>query len=264
MNNTFPQEVLTIIQSFAEKIPNAEQTLDGIYSDAIADAKTRFSVYQYAYRARLIGVLAADFPALHLLLGDEEFALLSNRYLDFYPPTAFTVRDLGKHLAQFIQHHPYYRDETYLYELCCFEYAKAFVFDAPDTPIVHLSSLQKIPVTQLLQAKFQFIPALLRLKFNYKTPIIWRKLIDEQTLEKPKPQAKSTWLIWRKSFNPHWLSIDKAYDKCFLNAKRGADFSSICESVMPFCHHDEAQAVQKVSQIVQNWFINEMVAAVDV
>ena len=62
----------------------------------------RLHVYEYAYIVRIASVLVADYPKLAHLVGEPELRSWTAGYLRAYPPSSFTLREVGAHLARWI------------------------------------------------------------------------------------------------------------------------------------------------------------------
>lgn len=78
------------------------QTLRHIHSDMQGSPKSRMQVYQTAYRIRLVESLAEDFPNVVEAAGEDYFERLAIRYLERYPSTYWTVAEVGKHFARYL------------------------------------------------------------------------------------------------------------------------------------------------------------------
>ena len=79
-------------------------------------------IYHHAYRARLLGVLREDFPAVHYWLGDEQFDALARAYLQDNPSRHFSLRWLGERFADFIEQNQHAEQAPALVELARLEF----------------------------------------------------------------------------------------------------------------------------------------------
>jgi hypothetical protein len=66
----------------------------------------RIEIYNRQYWFRLIDSFYDDFPGLRAILGRLKFNRLAKEYLTAYPSTSFTMRNLGRHLPDFIDKNP--------------------------------------------------------------------------------------------------------------------------------------------------------------
>ena len=67
-----------------------------------ATPETQVAIYRHAYRVRLKEVLANDYPAVLMAVGDESFEQFAIRYIDKYPSHFFSLRDFGLQMPAFI------------------------------------------------------------------------------------------------------------------------------------------------------------------
>jgi hypothetical protein len=65
----------------------------------------RLEIYNRQYWFRLVSAISEDFPALNALLGPRRFDPLILSYLNEYPSTSWTLRDLGAKLPGFLEAH---------------------------------------------------------------------------------------------------------------------------------------------------------------
>ena len=63
----------------------------------------RLEVYANAYYARLLECLRDEFPALFHALGEEVFDGLAFGYLQFYPSRSYTLSDLSRQFAEYLE-----------------------------------------------------------------------------------------------------------------------------------------------------------------
>lgn len=239
---------------------------DAVISDAKGDAKARLGIYRDAYALRLIDILYGDFPAVYEILGTQAFIDMARFYLAAYPSTSFTVRHFGQYLAKFLNETPPYADYPYLSQMADFEWAKGTVFDAPDTDILTLEVVGKLPESVWERAVFQFIPAMMRLRYDYDIPQVYRSVTNqkqgnEQSNEPSKLKKPLAWVMWRKDLNPHWYSMSIEEDWFFVQARQGMAFDELCQGLSTWLDNDTA-ITQRAAQIVRRWIDEKMLIAI--
>lgn len=229
-----------------------------LISDDKGDAVTRMNIYRDAYSLRLIDILYGDFPTIYEILGTETFVDMATAYLAKYPSSSFTVRHFGQHLAKFLHEEPPYADYDYLWQIADFEWAKGTVFDAPDTHIFTLADLAAITEQTWETATFHFIPAMTRLVYDYNVPQIWQAVADDRQDSEPTAlETPMPWVMWRKDLNPHWYSMSAEEDWFFIQARRGKNFTELCEGLSQWID-DETQIAQRAAEIVRRWIDEKM------
>jgi hypothetical protein len=66
-------------------------------------SRQRLAIYQRGYLARLRDCMAGQFHALQYALGQELFQAFADEYLQQYPSVSYTLTDLGRRFAGFLQ-----------------------------------------------------------------------------------------------------------------------------------------------------------------
>ncbi|HEY9051517.1 MAG TPA: DNA-binding domain-containing protein, partial [Gammaproteobacteria bacterium] len=91
-------------QTFQECVLHPDKPVSAAWVSASGRAapETQLSIYTYAYAARLTEVLANDYPAVLMAIGEDLFNELAHDYIQAYPSHHFSLRDFGRHLSEFI------------------------------------------------------------------------------------------------------------------------------------------------------------------
>lgn len=122
----------------------------------------RLEVYGNAYYARLIECLAAEFPATRHLVGAEAFSGFVMEYLQQFPPTSYTLGDLGACFPQYLAGARPPREEDrpdwadFLVDLATLERTYSDVFDGPgeeQRPLLTAERLREFPPRQWEQLR---------------------------------------------------------------------------------------------------------------
>ncbi len=66
----------------------------------------RLEIYNRQYWFRLKDCFYEDYPGLRAILGDDRFDRLACAYLERYPSSSFTLRNLGRRLVEFLETEP--------------------------------------------------------------------------------------------------------------------------------------------------------------
>ena len=91
----------------------------------------RLEIYNRQYWFRLLDCLHDDYPGLRALLGQRKFHALCRAYLAKHPSSSWTLRNLGRHLADFIEQTPEltHPKTTMAVDIVHFEWAQVLAFD---------------------------------------------------------------------------------------------------------------------------------------
>ena len=94
----------------------------------------RLEIYNRQYWFRVLGALAEDFPALSAVVGSEAFDRLSISYLTAHPSRSFSLRNLGSHLADWLEVNPSYtgRRHRLAVDVARIEWAFIEAFDSAE------------------------------------------------------------------------------------------------------------------------------------
>ncbi|HTT56371.1 MAG TPA: DNA-binding domain-containing protein [Opitutaceae bacterium] len=99
-------------------------------------AVERLEIYNRMYWFRLLDCLLEDFPGVRAVLGERRFLRLAEAYLVRHPSRSFTLRNLGRGLAEFIRAEPRRTaPRTVLAgDMARFEWAQVEAFDGEARP----------------------------------------------------------------------------------------------------------------------------------
>lgn len=105
----------------------ALQALSGVATPVRAGAQAHLGRAVMAYRAHgralAARALAAAFPVLAQLLGEENFGALARAFWLARPPAIGDIAQWGAGLAEFVRHTPQLTDEPYLADVTHVEWA---------------------------------------------------------------------------------------------------------------------------------------------
>jgi len=118
--------------------------LDTHTNDVIRDSKRlsatqHLSIYRHSYIARLRACMQSQFKCLAYALGEPLFQDFADQYLDSHPSASYTLNELGKNFAAFLEKtRPQGEEEEdnwpqFIIELAAFEYALSEAFDVLET-----------------------------------------------------------------------------------------------------------------------------------
>ena len=243
-------------------IGRSEEFEKDIISTENARAEHRLGAYYNAYRIRLIDCLATDFEALKKVLGDEAFELMMLDYLKLYPSEHPSVRWVGQHLIEFLQHsdHP---DKDFLSELALFEWTQGLCFDAADSEqLVSLDDMAQLSPELWPQIKIRLHPSVHWLDLYWNVPPYWMALDNDKPLpEKHMDDIPTRWLMWRKEMSPNWRSLDVAEAWAVEAANNGANFAELCEGLLEWVGADSV-AITAAGYLKQ-WINDTLVVKID-
>jgi hypothetical protein len=126
----------------------------------------RLEIYNRQYWFRLLDCFYDDFPGVRAVLGDRQFARLTEAYLTEHPSSSFSLRNLGQGLVKFLTAHPQWAAPKGLLalDMARLEWAQIEAFDnEAKTPLTVDALLEIDPERTLLELQ----PHLTLLELKY-------------------------------------------------------------------------------------------------
>jgi hypothetical protein len=229
----------------------------------------RLAIYHDAYRLRLIDTLHNDFPALAVIIGEENFIQCCGEYIAQQPSTHTSLRWYGEKLPAFLRTHPHWQKRVSICELAAFEWAQIMAFDAEDTTPASLNDLRALHPSQWLRLQIKFQPSLYVIHCQSNAPELWSTLIKENALikesdliiknaeEKIMSNTASPWLIWRKDLQVIYLPLSAPEYWSLQAFMAGNSFAKVCEGLSEW--YSEEQIPLRAAQYLQQWLNNGLV-----
>ncbi|MEA3301915.1 MAG: DNA-binding domain-containing protein, partial [Pseudomonadota bacterium] len=172
--------LLELQQQFIRLLVNGDRQIQSrIIGTQKVPVETRLGIYADAYRFRLIDALADSYPSVHTLLGDDDFIVLANAYIDHCPSQHFSIRWFGHQLPTFLQQTAPYSGSPALREMALFEWTLRDVFDAQDFTPLTMDDLRQLPAERWSDLRLQFNPTIQRIELSWNVPALWQE-IDKQ------------------------------------------------------------------------------------
>jgi hypothetical protein len=224
-----------------------------------ASPQQRIAVYVDAYVLRLAEALRTNYPALHQLLGDNEFDRMACRYLAVHPSSHASIRWFGQHLSKFLGMEPPYANIPSIAELAEFEWALRHTIDAADAALITLDRLQAIEPESWATLTFSLHPALSILHFEWNSPQIWSALMADEQVPDPAPQSMH-WLVYRQlNLLTGWRSASTLEIHALNCIDRGNSFADLCEAL-----EHEAEDIDSIpllaATLLKSWVEQGLVA----
>ncbi|QNM97412.1 HvfC/BufC N-terminal domain-containing protein [Chitinimonas koreensis] len=256
---------MSALEALQRRVAAAIRHGDDPLADLVADSPrvpraTRLGIYADAYLLRLDEALRANYPKLHLLLGDDDFLALTRAYLAGQPSRQASIRWFGAGLDGFLAATSPYAATPALAELARFEWALGLAFDAADAPSLGIEALAAVADEAWPVLRVHFQPGFARLSLQWNAPAVWRALDADAAPPAPTREAFD-WAIWRAGLQPHYRSL--AGDEAALLAalQAGQPFGMACESLLAW--HDEDAAPARAGALLGQWLAEGWIAALD-
>lgn len=152
-------------------------------------ATDRLQVYNGGYLARLLEVLAGDYPGLQQLLGAERFHALCAAYVDRHPSRHPNLNQLGRNLPAFVARQRSLPHRAFAAELARLELGITKAFDAPEFEPMPAERLGAIATDLWPRARLVCNPSLQLFSFAYPVDAWFSAFRSGATPRPPRRRA---------------------------------------------------------------------------
>jgi hypothetical protein len=160
----------------------ADHALHACLQDAPAGrTASGLRVYRNNVLYSLTRALAAQFPVVQKLVGDEFFGALASDYVRSEPPLEPALTYYGHQFAAFIARSPACRPLPYLADVARLELQYQRAMHAADDPVLHLGQLGAVAPELLGGATFTLHASVTLLASDYPIDRIWAANLDDPT-----------------------------------------------------------------------------------
>jgi len=145
-----------------------------VYAADAAKRIKRFNVYRNTMHASLAAALAARYPVIQRLLGEDFFQAMALVFIRQQPPTSPVLAQYGEHLAPFLEDFEPAQSWPYLADVARLEWQRHLAYHAADAPIIDIVALAAIAPEQLGDLRLHLHPAVHWIASDYPILAIWR------------------------------------------------------------------------------------------
>lgn len=139
-----------------------------------AQLEHRFALYRGNLSASWHKVLAAAYPVIAQLVGEEFFEALSKAYGRAYPSDSGDLNRFGAHFAAFLSSFPHVADLPYLPDMATLEWALHRAHYAPDAPAATAGALAALTPDAFEQCAPGLHPACTPLALSTNVVALWQ------------------------------------------------------------------------------------------
>ena len=230
------------------------------------NAFERLEIYNKQYWFRVLGALAEDFPALRSVIGARAFAAMSVAYLSAHPSRSFSLRNLGSHLAEWLEKNPQFagRRASLAQDVAKMEWAFVEAFDNGERDPLTLEQISTLdgtsrlglqPHLQLVELEYPVDDLVLNLHKHDKRQTSEagvRHEDDEQSPAKlPTLRRSPTWLAaHRVDFSVYYLRLKRGQFYMLKAIREGRPLAEAIEVGITSARAPSA----KRPQLVREWF----------
>lgn len=255
-----PADLRTMQRALADVVRGASSPAE--LGAAIAPGSARLTpamqlaIYREQFVLRHVRALREDFLSLENALGEARFESLAAAYVQQFPPSSFTLRDLGASLVRFVEEALPWSDDPLLADLARVEWAFVEAFDAPDGPALTLESLSSLAEDDWPSVRLVLQPSVQRLALAY--PAHDQRLAARAAGAgaPPVPRAEprtSHVVVFRGKQRLECLDVEAVAYALLDELARGAPLGEACERVFALSRAPEGAFGAKVGAWFQQW-----------
>ena len=253
LQNTFQDYVLK---------PNPLTSTTWVSAEGKSAPEKQLSIYSYAYHARLEEVLANDYPAILVAIGEDYFHQLTTNYIQAHPSKFFSLRDFGAGFANFIadliQQQTTWQEMPWLHELAVFEWSLGQAFDAADDNLFTEQDMAIVAPEAWPEFKFKLHSSVQRLDFEWNIIEMWQALTAEIPVEVTAIKDESyPLLVWRENLSTHFRSIEADEQIALDQLIQDGDFTDVCESLANIINEDEVP--MHAASLLKGWIVHGLI-----
>lgn len=122
---------------------------DDVRRDRASPSERRFAVYRNNVKASLAAALAARFPVVQRLVGDEFFTAMAVVFVERHPPRSPVLAEYGASFALFLERFEPAADLPYLPDIARLEWARHVAFHGGDAAPIDIGPLAALSPEQI-------------------------------------------------------------------------------------------------------------------
>lgn len=212
----------------------------------------RVAIYADMHVARLVNVLAEDYPAVRAVAGAEEFERLARGYLADHPPHSFTLSVLGRHVPAWIADRAEVENGALLADVARVELAMTRVFDAPREVALEPADIAALPASTWADPRPRLIGALELLELGHRANAIVRAVRQGEEMP-PLDPARTRLVVWRKDDVVWRRDLDPAAFAALSALRAGASLADAIAAAEAAHAGDPAELEPRVAQWMSDW-----------
>jgi uncharacterized protein (UPF0276 family) len=219
----------------------------GLAPQALAQLKSphaehRFALYRGNQTETWRKTLAAAYPVVLALVGEEFFGGLARAYGRAQPSDNPDLNHFGAHFAGFLHSFPHVADFPYLPDMATLEWALHRAHYAPAAKPLSAAQLAAIPPEQVETATFRLHPAAQLLAFEHAVVKLWLAH-QPGSVGFPEDMAVASYaLVARPQWTPLVAQLSAASHAALTTLARGQTFGAALDAAFELDDNFEVAA----------------------
>ena len=153
-----------------------------------AQRRKRFAVYRNNVKASLSTALAARFPVVQRLVGEEFFRALAVRFVEIHPPRSPILAEFGLGFPDFLDNLDAVAELPYLGDVAYLEWLRGVAYHAADEVPLDASTLAAVDPAAIEELRVWLHPSVGFLASDYPVVSIWATNTHDERVVDIGPQ----------------------------------------------------------------------------
>ncbi|WP_394791079.1 DUF2063 domain-containing protein [Rhodoferax sp.] len=178
----------------------AQACPDGLATWNGSDPAQRFAIYRNNVTVSLIDALAATFPAVQQLVGEDFFRAMARLFVQAQPPRSKVMAWYGAGFADFIEGFAPAASVPYLADVARLEMARVRAYHAADVAPIAATDLHAALADpeQLAQLRLQLHPSLQLVASRFAVVSLWQAHLGLLPIAQVDPTLPQAALVFRQ------------------------------------------------------------------
>ncbi len=193
--------------------------------------ETRLNIYRSSILGIQTDALAAVYPVIQRLVGEQFFRAVGRDYLRKHPSPSGDLHELGAQMPGFLARLAAVSELPYLSDVARLEWAWHRVFHAANDTNLDLQALANIPADEQAEINFSLRNGARLLESDYPVHRIWEINQEEYTDNETVDLAEGGvhLLIWRNGFELRIDPLEEAESQLLHGIKEGLPLKLLAE-----------------------------------
>lgn len=170
---------------------------DDVRRDVRPTRERRFGVYRNNVKASLATALAARFPVVERLVGEEFFTAMALVFIERHPPQSPVLAEYGTAFAGFLERFEPAAGLPYLPDIARLESLRHVAFHSADASAADIGRLAELPPDALASVRFGLHPAMAVIASPWPIVSVWTTNTHDATPKAPAEWTAETALVTR-------------------------------------------------------------------
>ena len=210
-------------------------------------ADAQLAVYINAYRGRLFGVTAEDYPVLKHYLGEDRFDALITDFVNHAQSTHFNISRYPLQLPAFLVKHA--ASDAFALELAALEASIVRLMDEAETPPLEPHHLEGMSAETLMESSLHPRAALELFAFEYPVNAYYRAVKEDQSPAAP-PHQKNYLAVFRHEDSVWRMDLEADEYSMLSRLFAGQNIGEALEAVQA----EHAIADEAIGGLLNHWF----------